>query len=140
MFGVKFSFRAFMVLYVHLARKAPHTKSTKNKSASFDDHSAIQYLFWNAACYTKHNDNNFPKMGRDDLDDSLMGVNDLESDDPHRFQMTRNGDHMMLLFQCDMCHFMNIQRRVPQESSHQDFCIFCFRALHRKYKRNFMKF
>ena len=59
-------------------------------------------------------------MGKDYLNDLLMGVNDLEPDDPHRFQMARNGDCMMLLFQCDLCHFMNIQKRVPLESSHQD--------------------
>ena len=32
---------------------------------------------WHAACYTNHNDNNLSTIGRDNLDDSLMGVNDL---------------------------------------------------------------
>ena len=64
-------------------------------------------------------------MGRDNLDDSLMGVNvnNLESDDPHRFQMARNGDHIMLPFQCDLCHFMQLQRRVPLEPIHQDWLL-----------------
>ena len=76
---------------------------------------------WHAVCYTKHNDNNFPKMGRDDIDDLLMGLNDLELDNPYRFQVARNGDHMMLPFQCDISHLMNIYKRVPHESSHQDW-------------------
>ena len=59
-------------------------------------------------------------MGKDNLDDLLMVVNDLEPDDPHRFQVARNGDHMMVPFQCDLCHFMNIQKRAPLESSQQD--------------------
>ena len=59
-------------------------------------------------------------MGKDDLDDSLIGVNDLEPDNPHRFQVAMNGDHMMVPFQCDLCHFMNIQKWAPLESSQQD--------------------
>ena len=75
---------------------------------------------WYAACYTKCNDNNFTVLGRDNLDDSLMGLNDLEADNPYIFHVVRNGDHMMLLFQCNVCHFLNIQKRGPKESSHQE--------------------
>jgi hypothetical protein len=30
-----------------------------------------------------------------------------------RFKVERNGDHLMCLFQCDLCHFRNIQERDP---------------------------
>ena len=66
-----------------------------------------------AACYTKHWDDIFPIMQKDNLDDLPMRVNELEPDNPHRFQVARNGDHMMVPFQCDLCHFMNIQKLVP---------------------------
>ena len=66
---------------------------------------------WHAVCYTKRNDNNFLLMGWDDINDLLMRVNDLEANDPHKFQVARNGDHIMLLFQCNICHFLNIQKR-----------------------------
>ena len=68
---------------------------------------------WYAACYKKYYDNSFPTMGRDVFDYSLMGVNDLELDDPYIFQVARNGDHMMLPFQCDILQFINIQIWVP---------------------------
>jgi hypothetical protein len=33
--------------------------------------------------------------------------------DDKRFQYARNGDHFMTTFQCDLCHFRNIQGRDP---------------------------
>ena len=66
-----------------------------------------------AKCYRQYDDNRFPVLGDDNVDDSLMGVNDLEPDDPQRFKEARNGDHMMLPFQCDMCYFINIHHRLP---------------------------
>ena len=29
----------------------------------------------------------------------------------------------MLLFQCDLCHFLNIQKRDPKDTNHQDWLI-----------------
>ena len=75
---------------------------------------------WHAECYTKLEGDNFPVLGRDDLDDSFMGEDESESEDVNRFQVARNGDSMMVPFQCDKCHFMNIQGREPRVSSHQD--------------------
>ena len=49
-----------------------------------------------------------------------MGVNYLVPDDPRRFKEARDGDHMMLTFQCDMCHFINIQHRLPIADSSAD--------------------
>jgi hypothetical protein len=33
--------------------------------------------------------------------------------DAGRFLKVRPGDHIMCQFQCDLCHFRNIQRRDP---------------------------
>ena len=59
-------------------------------------------------------------FGKDDLDDSLMGVGDFEIEDPERFKEARSGDSMMLSFQCDFCHFLNIHKRLPNPLSHSD--------------------
>ena len=49
------------------------------------------------------------------MDDSTM-----IGDDPERFQVARDGDHMMVPFQCDTCQFMNIQKRLPRLGNAQD--------------------
>ena len=41
-------------------------------------------------------------------------------DDPKRFQVARDGDHMMVPFQYDMCQFMNVQKRLPCPGNAQD--------------------
>jgi hypothetical protein len=56
-----------------------------------------------------------------DLDDALLSEEDLEEDDPLRFQEARrDGDHLLTPFQCDVCHFQNVKQRNPVETSHQD--------------------
>ena len=42
------------------------------------------------------------------MDDSKM-----VEDDPKRFQVAQDGDHMMVPFQCDTCQFMNVRKRLP---------------------------
>jgi hypothetical protein len=48
-----------------------------------------------------------------DLDESFLGEEGLEEDGPNRFKCGRHGDHLMCPFQCDLCHFRNIQGRRP---------------------------
>ena len=38
---------------------------------------------WHEACYTKCKDVHFSVVGRDDLDDLLIEMDELESDDPN---------------------------------------------------------
>jgi hypothetical protein len=45
-----------------------------------------------------------------DLEESLLGPEELEEEDPNRFRTARDGDHLMCPFQCDDCHFYNIQK------------------------------
>lgn len=76
--------------------------------------------FFHAKCYCQHEDDNFSVLGDDNADNSLMGVNEILSDDPKRFKEARDNDHMMLPFQCDMCHFVNIQYRLPVRGRQAD--------------------
>jgi hypothetical protein len=48
-----------------------------------------------------------------DLDDSMLATTDLAADDPERFKLARDGDHLMCPFQCDGCHFQNLKKRTP---------------------------
>jgi hypothetical protein len=38
----------------------------------------------------------------------MLTAVDLASDDPERFKLARDGDHLMCPFQCDDCHFQNL--------------------------------
>ena len=40
--------------------------------------------------------------------------------DEERFITARDGDHLMVMFQCDVCHFRNIQSRDPNQAVAQD--------------------
>ena len=40
--------------------------------------------------------------------------------DEDRYMFGRRGDHMMTPFQCDLCHFRNIQKRDPSEGNGAD--------------------
>jgi hypothetical protein len=62
----------------------------------------------------------FPVLRMNDLDDSMMAAEDLEEDDPLRFREARDGDHLLTQFQCDCCHFQNVQRRNPVVANHCD--------------------
>jgi hypothetical protein len=56
-----------------------------------------------------------------------MGPEELEEDDPDRFKCARNGDHLMCPFQCDSCHFYNIQRRDPGAKAQDEVLLMCIR-------------
>jgi hypothetical protein len=62
-----------------------------------------------------------------DLDESILGAELMEEDDPDRFKCGRDGDHLMCPFQCDTCHFYNIQGRRPGVKSQDDVLLMCIR-------------
>jgi hypothetical protein len=41
------------------------------------------------------------------------GFESVVTGDERRFKEARNGDNIMMPFQCNLCHFRNIQRREP---------------------------
>lgn len=74
---------------------------------------------WHARCYRQTERDRFPVLRASDLDDAMLTAEDLKEDDPDRFKLARESDHLMCPFQCDRCHFVNIQGRIPGER-HQD--------------------
>ena len=63
-------------------------------------------------CYRQAENVVFPVLEAKDLDDSMLAT-DLAADDPERFKLARDGDHLMCPFQCDGCHFQNLKKRTP---------------------------
>ena len=46
---------------------------------------------------------------------------EIKRDDHHtRFKAARDGDHLMVPFQCELCHFRNVQDRDPDAGSPED--------------------
>jgi hypothetical protein len=62
---------------------------------------------WWGECYKPLGEKAFPcqcPVDDDGLDQTQLG-------DEKRYLHTRNGDHLMVPFQCDLCHFRNIMAR-----------------------------
>lgn len=71
-------------------------------------------MMWHGKCYKPRGEDSYPI--------AKLEVTD-EIDDPkeeNKFRFGRNGDHLMCPFQCDLCHFRNIQKRNPVAESSKD--------------------
>jgi hypothetical protein len=44
-----------------------------------------------------------------------------------RFRVGRHGDHLLCPFQCNLCHFQNIQRRLPGSNPRKEIFGVCIR-------------
>jgi hypothetical protein len=77
---------------------------------------------WHGRCYVKDSTDDFPVLGQQDLDASLI---DKEDDDPKRFQKGRDGDHLMCPFQCEDYHFININGTLPNQDNSADALLLC---------------
>jgi hypothetical protein len=64
---------------------------------------------WCGVCFDVPVSSPFPI--RRPVDDE--GFDQTIEGDEDRFKCARNGDHLLCPFQCDLCHFRNIQRRDP---------------------------
>lgn len=71
-------------------------------------------MAWHGRCYKLRKGDNFPIVKLDEVE----GIGD--PDDEDKFKYGRNGDHLSCPFQCDLCHFRNIQLRDPRIESKQD--------------------
>ena len=74
---------------------------------------------WHGSCYRQHALDRFPVLKRDDLGQAFA-EDDEEPEDPSRFKEARPGDHLITPFQCDVCHFVNIQKREPHKDNYPD--------------------
>ena len=66
-------------------------------------------VVWHGKCYTEKPGVDFPYMVASDLDGSLIDDNAMAEDDERRFREARDGDSLIVPFQCDTCNFLNIR-------------------------------
>ena len=77
---------------------------------------------WCAECYAQSGATCFPiKKTYDEEGEEIK-----RDDEDSRFRHARDGDHYMVPFQCELCHFRNIQRREPIASQEQDVLLLDF--------------
>ena len=80
-------------------------------------------------CLRQRPDDPFPVQRT--LDEEDAEEEDLEVDEglSDRFQFGRSGDHLMgIPFECDLCHFRNLNRRDPdQGDAKDDWTLLCIR-------------
>jgi hypothetical protein len=82
---------------------------------------------WHGPCYCQFDNDPFPVLQATDLDESFLGEEGLEEDDPNWFKCGRDGYHLMCPFQCDLCHFRNIQGRRPGAKVQDNVLLMCIR-------------
>jgi hypothetical protein len=64
---------------------------------------------WCAPCFKPLEGDRFPMRLPKDEDGNLL----VNEEDTERFCVVRPGDHLFCQFQCELCHFRNIQGRSP---------------------------
>ena len=74
---------------------------------------------WCAGCFTPVGNQPFPIKRTLDED----GIEIKRGDDDLRFLRGRDGDHLMTPYQCELCHFRNIQKRDPVQGDSQDLLL-----------------
>jgi hypothetical protein len=57
---------------------------------------------------------------------TIFDEDDKEADKT-RYKVAQDGDHLMICFQCDGCHFRNVQNRDPQGSAEDDLFLLAIR-------------
>jgi hypothetical protein len=70
----------------------------------------------------------FPVLTPADLVDEIVSVKEYQEDkDDFRFRFARDGDHLMCPFQCDLCQFINVKKRLPSGLPGDDVLQLCIR-------------
>ena len=80
---------------------------------------------WHGTCYKQSERDSFPVLQSCYLEESLLGPEAMEEDDPNQFKCAWDGGHLMCPFQCDACHFYNIQWRGPGAKLQDEVLLMC---------------
>jgi hypothetical protein len=76
---------------------------------------------WCGSCYTPHPKDNFFRFVPTDED----GFEWRPAEDQPRYLYARDGDHLQVPFQCDLCMFQNLAHRNPCEDDPKDDLLLC---------------
>ena len=77
---------------------------------------------WCGECFRETGTWRFPVREFLDEDGELLETSEEEG----RFRVGRNGDHLASPFQCELCHFRNMQGRNPDLRMVDDYKFMCF--------------
>ena len=84
---------------------------------------------WCGKCYRQSEKDRFPVLSARDLESALMDDKQMaEDEDSFWFKEVREGDYLLCMFQCDVCHFLIMQHRLPErERVADDLLLTCIR-------------
>ena len=76
-------------------------------------------MAWHRDCYVPRSGDCYPVAKLATYEEDELDKLD-DAGEERKFKFARNGDNFMVLFQCDLCHFWNIQGRDPGRFPDQD--------------------
>ena len=77
---------------------------------------------WCSLCYKPIGGTKFPIRENHDDDGNIL----VDPTGSNRFKEDRNGDHLMVPFQCELCHFRKMFGQEPCRSNPKDQEVFAF--------------
>jgi hypothetical protein len=82
---------------------------------------------WHKSCYRQKEADRFPIQSTRGQEEVDLEEEDGVAKEGDHFRVWRDGDHLLCPFQCDLCHFQNIQRRLPGSDPRDEFFGVCIR-------------
>jgi hypothetical protein len=82
---------------------------------------------WHGNCYKQMETDRFPIQSSREVDELDFEESDESAKEKDRFRVGRDGDHWICPFQCDLCHFQNVQRRPPGCDPRDEYFLLCIR-------------
>jgi len=75
---------------------------------------------WHGKCFTSHPDDRFPTAKLQSVNARLREEDYPEAPKLGKYNIARDGDHLITPFQCVDCHFINMKKRLPIEGHSGD--------------------
>jgi hypothetical protein len=80
---------------------------------------------WHGSCYRQKEADRFPIQSTRGQEEVDFEEEDGVAKEGDRFRVGLAGDHLLCPFQCALCHFQNIQRRLPGSDPRDKFFGVC---------------
>ena len=81
-------------------------------------------MMWCGKCYTSTNNLKFhihrARVEEDDAEQERMNARWKKKHKATEFLEARDGDHLIIPFECDLCVFVKLKGRYPTKSSKED--------------------
>jgi hypothetical protein len=67
---------------------------------------------WHGDCYRQKETDRFPIQSTKEQEEVDFEEEEGTAEEEDLFRVGRDGDHLLCSFQCNLCHFQNIQQRL----------------------------